>query len=247
MTRAQMAIFIVRARLGVNLAASPPSFSYSTTPSFTDVAPGDFGFAWIQRMKRDAITAGCTATTYCPNDPVTRGQMAVFVIRARLGAAADSTFTYPATAYFNDVASNYPYFKWIQRMRLDQITAGCGVATYCPNDPVTRGEMAIFIMRGSFNLLLPSGTPVLGSSNPAIAPVGQTTTVTLTGASTNFVQGTTLVTAGPGITVGMVTVTNSTILSVPLTVAANAAVGPRTLVAATGSEQAVLPNGLKVQ
>jgi hypothetical protein len=71
--------------------------------------------------------------------------------------------------------------------------------------------------------------------------------VTLTGVNTNFVQGTTQVTAGAGITVGTVTVTSATTLSVPLTVAGNAAVGPRTLVATTGSEQAVLPNGLVVQ
>jgi uncharacterized circularly permuted ATP-grasp superfamily protein len=73
------------------------------------------------------------------------------------------------------------------------------------------------------------------------------TTVTLTGKNTSFVQGTTVVNAGPGITVGTVTVTNSTTLSVPLTVVANATVGLRTIVVATGSEQAVMPNGLTVQ
>jgi len=65
--------------------------------------------------------------------------------------------------------------------------------------------------------------------------------------NTNFVQGTTVVTVGPGITVGTATVTNATTLSVTLTVAGNAVAGRRTLVAATGSEQAVLPNGLLVQ
>ena len=46
------------------------------------------------------------------------------------------------------------------------ITTGCSETTYCPDTPVTRAQMAVFIMRGLFNLLMPSGTPLL-----SIAPV----------------------------------------------------------------------------
>jgi hypothetical protein len=37
--------------------------------------------AWIQELVARGITAGCTATTYCPTGPVTRAQMAVFLVR----------------------------------------------------------------------------------------------------------------------------------------------------------------------
>jgi sugar lactone lactonase YvrE len=240
-TRAQMAIFIVRAVLGGD------NFTYSATPYFTDVPVNAFGFKWIQKMKELNITAGCGNNNYCPDDSVTRGQMAIFVIRARLGAPADASFTYPSSPYFTDVNAGHPFFKWIQRMKLDQITAGCGDgSTYCPDAPVTRGQMAIFIMRGAFNQLLPAGTPVIVAVNPAIAPVGQGTAVTLTGINTNFAQGTTQVSAGPGVTTGTISVINATTLSVQLIVAGNAAPGPRTLVVTTGAEQAVVPNGLTV-
>jgi hypothetical protein len=240
-TRAQMAIFIVRSVMGGD------AFTYSATPHFTDVGSGDFGFKWIQKMSELGITAGCGGGQYCPNDPVTRGQMSIFVIRARLGAASDSTFYYPSTPSFTDVAANHPYFKWIQRMKLDQITGGCGTGTaYCPDDAVTRGQMSIFIIRGAFNQLLPAGTPILLSAIGPLAAQGQTTVKTVTGANTNFVQGTTMIDAGPGVIVGTITVTSPTTLTVQLTIAANAASGPRTLVVATAAEQAVLPNGLSI-
>ncbi len=49
---------------------------------FTDV-PASQSFAkWIEQLAREGITGGCGATTYCPDATVTRGQMAVFLIRA---------------------------------------------------------------------------------------------------------------------------------------------------------------------
>ncbi len=87
-------------------------------------------------MKDLGITAGCTATTYCPGNTVSRDQMAVFIIRARLGLALaggqSPTFTYPTTPSFTDVAPGAFGYDWIQRMKLDGITAGCAANTYCP-------------------------------------------------------------------------------------------------------------------
>jgi hypothetical protein len=117
---------------------------------------------------------------------------------------------------------------------------------YCPNDPVTRGQMAVFLMRGAFNQLLP-GAPVITSVSPAAGPRGYTIMVTLTGQNTNWVNGTTQVTAAPGITVTNVAVTNATTLTAQLSVAANATPGPYSLTATTGSEEATLPNGFVAQ
>jgi hypothetical protein len=38
-------------------------------------------FRYIQKMRELGITSGCTANQYCPESPVTRGQMAPFFIR----------------------------------------------------------------------------------------------------------------------------------------------------------------------
>jgi hypothetical protein len=53
------------------------------------------------------------------------------------------------------------------------IASGCTATTYCPDDPVTHCQMAIFIMRGGFNLLLPANIPVVAWASPASASAGQ--------------------------------------------------------------------------
>ena len=146
-TRAQMAIFIVRAIEGGD------NFTASQTPYFTDVPASAFGFNWIQKMFELGITSGCQANLYCPNDSVTRAQMAVFIIRARYGAT--TAFDYTQTPYFTDVPTGAFAFNSIQRMKEDNITSGCSATTYCPGNPVTRGDMAIFMMRGALRSTAP--------------------------------------------------------------------------------------------
>jgi hypothetical protein len=127
------------------------------------------------------------------------------------------------------------------------ITLGCGTGLYCPGDPVTREGMAVFLMRGAFNQLLPAGAPVITSVSPVAGPRGNTTMVTLTGQNTKWVNGTTQVTTAPGIMVTNVVVTNATTLTAQLSVAVNATPGPYALTATTGSEEATLPNGFVAQ
>ena len=165
--------------------------------------------------------------------------MAVFIIRARLGvgiAGPGPTFTYPSTPYFTDATAGSEFaFPWIQRMKLESITSGCTATTYCPTDPVTRGEMAIFIMRGAFNQFLPAGTPVITSISPSTLPVGTSGTYTITGTNTNFVQGTTQLSPIPGVTIGTITVNSATSMTVQLTAAPNAVAQPYSILAITGT------------
>ncbi|MBL8235528.1 MAG: S-layer homology domain-containing protein, partial [Bryobacterales bacterium] len=79
-------------------------------------------FTFISLMKLNGITQGCTATTYCPDDLITRGQMAVFLVRAVLGS---DSFSHPSTPYFSDVQPNHPQFRYIQKLRELGVTAGC--------------------------------------------------------------------------------------------------------------------------
>lgn len=143
MSRKEMAAFLIRSLLG-------ESFSYSPTPYFTDVPATHSHFAYIQKLKELGITGGCTATSYCPEDSVTRGQMAAFLVRARLGLTSAGTFPYPAAPLFNDVGPSNIFFPYIQKMREMGITSGCTTTTYCGDDTNTRGQMSVFIIRGFF-------------------------------------------------------------------------------------------------
>ncbi len=52
----------------------------------------------------------------------------------------------PTTASFpNDVPTTHPFFRFIEALASAGITGGCGAGSYCPNNPVTRGEMAVFL------------------------------------------------------------------------------------------------------
>jgi hypothetical protein len=53
----------------------------------------------------------------------------------------------PATPTFGDVPTNFLYFRAIQALAASGITGGCGNGNFCPNQNVTRGEMAAFFAR----------------------------------------------------------------------------------------------------
>ena len=87
-----------------------------------------------------------------PDDPVTRSQMAAFLIRARLAVAAGTAFPFPNTFSFIDAPPSYPTYDSIQKMKELGVTSGCSATGYCGNDPNTRGQMAVFLARGMFSL-----------------------------------------------------------------------------------------------
>ena len=51
----------------------------------------------------------------------------------------------PAVATFADVPSGSPLFPFVEALVAAGITGGCGAGNYCPNNPVTRGQMAVFL------------------------------------------------------------------------------------------------------
>jgi hypothetical protein len=53
----------------------------------------------------------------------------------------------PAIATFADVPTNHPFFQFIEALYASGITAGCGTAIYCPDEPLTRGQMAVFLAK----------------------------------------------------------------------------------------------------
>lgn len=92
------------------------------------------------------VTHGCNPpdnTLYCPDDPVTRGQMAAFIVRA-LGLTDGAG----SNAFVDDDGSIFE--ADIDRLAAAGITYGCNPPVsdqFCPNAHVTRAQMAAFLVR----------------------------------------------------------------------------------------------------
>jgi metallopeptidase family M12-like protein/IPT/TIG domain-containing protein/S-layer family protein len=137
-----------------NVVVTNPSQSGATLTNaffyhFNDVPPANGFYSFINKLLTNAVTAGCGSNNYCPTSSVTRGQMAVFLLRSKDG----SSYTPPAcvTPIFGDVPCSNGFAIWINELANRGITSGCGSGNYCPNNPVTRQQMAVFLVT-TFNL-----------------------------------------------------------------------------------------------
>jgi subtilisin family serine protease len=138
-TRAQIAVFLLRANDGASYLPPP-----ATGTVFTDVPASSFAAAWIEQLAARGIAAGCGGGAYCPSDSVTRAQAAVFLLRTKLGIG----YTPPAAVgLFSDLPASSGFARWAEDLYNRGITAGCGTnpLRYCPADPITRGQMAVFV------------------------------------------------------------------------------------------------------
>jgi hypothetical protein len=53
----------------------------------------------------------------------------------------------PGAATFNDVPTDHPFFQFVEALSASGITGGCGNNNYCPDAPLTRGQMAVFLSK----------------------------------------------------------------------------------------------------
>jgi hypothetical protein len=145
-TRAQMAVFLER---GMHSSTyTPPAVGGST--GFGDVATTHWAAAWIKQLAAEGITSGCGSGNYCPESPVTRAQMAVFLLLSKHGTSYAPPAIGDSTG-FTDVPSTHWAAAWIKQLAAEGITGGCGTNTYCPESSVTRAQMAVFLVK-TFNL-----------------------------------------------------------------------------------------------
>jgi hypothetical protein len=121
-TNAVVDIFVVRVAIG----------------TFADDDGNPFE-ADIEWLASEGITLGCAIDLFCPKAPVTRGQMASFLVRS-LDLPASTT-----DAFTDDAAS--PHQADINALAEAGITTGCGPGLFCPDDSVTRQQMASFLTR----------------------------------------------------------------------------------------------------
>ena len=131
-TRGQMAAFLVRA-LGY---AESGSYEFSDD----DATPFELD---VERLAEAGVTYGCDPANnlFCPDDPVSRGQMAAFLRRALDESGSAS----PVMSFADDDQSVFESdIEWLASVG---ITTGCAPELFCPDDLVTRSQMAAFLHR----------------------------------------------------------------------------------------------------
>src|SRR5208283_113861 len=127
-----------------------------TSTEFADVPPSSGYFDAANLMFLAGVTTGCVPTgdpttrMYCPNDSVTREEMAAFIVRAVTGTITPAI--YSTVPLFTDVPATNPFFPHIQKMEELGITTGCGTGLFCPTETIPRWEMAIFMVRARLML-----------------------------------------------------------------------------------------------
>jgi Tol biopolymer transport system component len=159
LTRAQMAKFLC-------LAAGKEPLNREV-PTFADVSKKNAFYGYIERLADATSWGGTPPTTgcrevegvkyYCPNGPVTREEMAACLVRA-----AGKTPMPSCSGQFCDVSEGGWACPYIERLADSAswpggvpVTSGCACASgcppgsrcYCPTSPVTRGQMAVFLVR----------------------------------------------------------------------------------------------------
>jgi hypothetical protein len=112
---------------------------------FLDVPNSNQFYSFVTKLVSNAITAGIGGGLYGVNDSTLRQQMAVFLLKAKLGLC----YTPPACTpgFFTDVPCPSTFANWIQAMATAGITGGCGDGAYCPQNPVRRDQMAVFLLK----------------------------------------------------------------------------------------------------
>ncbi len=125
----------------VSSAPPAPATEETATPKFSDVEGNTFEKD-IEWALETGVTRGCNPpdnTRFCPNDRVSRGQMAAFLTRfLDLPAATEDFFDDDNGSTFEDD---------INRLASAGITRGCGNGRFCPASSVTREQMAAFLVR----------------------------------------------------------------------------------------------------
>jgi uncharacterized protein YkwD len=115
--------------------AEPAPVTYG---GFTDISDSKFRDDIVWLVER-GITTGCAVDRFCPDLLVARDQMATFLARAKgLPAATKDWFTDDNVDAHQDS---------INRIADAGVTRGCGHRVYCPDEAVTRGQMASFLAR----------------------------------------------------------------------------------------------------
>lgn len=137
-TRAQMVAFLAR-------ALSEPDDFDRTASRFSDVPDDAWYGPYLERLADLEVVQGYEDGTFRPQRPITRLDMAVW-----LGRAFPAVSPAPnPIGTFEDVPAEAEHAAAVEGLLAAGITRGCSVEfrLYCPSSPVTRSQMATFLVR----------------------------------------------------------------------------------------------------
>jgi PKD repeat protein len=145
--RGQMATYIARA-----LAGGDSSVPEATPPAtFDDVPEGYWAWKYVEYAVTENVVTGYDPTTYAPEVDVDRGQMAVFIARARGWVSVGDDMT-TAPEVFPDVPSGFWAGTAVEACVDNLVVQGYEDGLYHPEVIVTRDQMAVYVAR-AFGML----------------------------------------------------------------------------------------------
>jgi hypothetical protein len=152
---ATMSAFLKNDGRGAAIASVDKRCAIYDYHTFLDVPLNYWTWRWIEAVENAGITPtpGCGGGNYCPTAPMTRSEMAIFLLRAKEGGG----YVPPACTVplFADVPCSHPYAPWINELVRRGVTAGCGGGNYCPASVVNRDQMSVFVST-NFSLPVPA-------------------------------------------------------------------------------------------
>lgn len=151
-TPARLRALLVSVIVAAGIVTAVPA-AFAASGRFVD-DNGNIHEGYIEAIAAGGITRGCNPPLndrYCPAANVSRGEMAAFLQRAL-------HLPTPSKDYFGDDDGSV-YESAINAIRAAGITNGCNPPAddeFCPDDPVTRGQLAAFMVR-AFDLTSAGG------------------------------------------------------------------------------------------
>lgn len=140
---------------------TPPDTS-SPASEYSDLGGAGAHRPAIEALAQAGILAGagCEPGRFCPDRPLSRWVMAVWIVRA-LGEEEPPAGDHNS---FADVDSGEWWAGYVRRLAVLGVTRGCATdpARFCPDSPVTRAQMASFLTR-AFDLAASSGAGPSGA------------------------------------------------------------------------------------
>lgn len=126
-------------------------------------------YAKIEALFHNGVTTGCTPTTYCPTQVVSRGQMAIFIAKVMAGGGANVPISGTASgkpyncaaggvSIFTDVTPTDQFCKHAHYLVVRNVTLGCSATQFCPAGGVNRDAMAGFLAKA---IVAPGGGPAV--------------------------------------------------------------------------------------
>jgi S-layer homology domain len=133
--RAQASVIVLKAKYRHDYTPPPATGLFADVPTNVWYAP------WVEQMYRDGITTGCgiNPLRFCPTSPVTRAQLAVFLVRAE-----GWSLVTPTGARFSDIPASHWAAAYIETLDVHGAATRCTGNNFCPDAGATRGQLAIF-------------------------------------------------------------------------------------------------------